>query len=83
MKWLHTLASIGLLAAGALAPSMQVLVMGHPAVAMGLTAAWGVLGQILPHGDPTSGLPQSKAIDAVGGMQAMPAVAQQAASKKV
>lgn len=62
MKWLHTLGSIGLIAAGVLAPSLQVLVMGHPSWTLALSAAWGILGQILPHGDPASGLPQTVAV---------------------
>lgn len=61
MNWLHTLVSVGLVLGAAFTPQIQAAISAHPQVAASLAAAWGVLGQILPHADPTAALPQTQA----------------------
>lgn len=62
MKWLHTLGSIGLVVVTILAPQLQNTIASHPQIAASLAAAWGLLGQILPHADPTAGLTQTQTV---------------------
>lgn len=67
MKWLHTFGSIGAFLLTVFTPTIQTAVMGHPAISMGLAAAYAILGQFVPHTEPKTQTqsqiqPQSKSL---------------------